>query len=475
MNLSFRLFFSLTIITIFFLVLFVRTELGEFKQRFRQATEEPLADAVQVLAAMLSDKGSDLSEIAEETQEPAFTIMRNSPLESKIYQLVKLGSDIRIYVVSAHGRVLYDSRRPSQVGADYSTWNDVIRALNGGYGARTTKESDFSTLYVVAPVRNKGVIIGALSLGKSVRTLDVFIGSARYTTIYFALLYGGMLLLTILLTTAWITRPLVKLTHFARQIAEGKRVELPQVGGGEIGTMAAAFEEMRLALEGKKYVERYLETLSHEIKSPLSGIRGALEVLEDDDLSLEDRHRFLGHINHESMRLADLNDKLVSLSKLEAGSRAPQFSGENFSELINHVVTRFSVISSQKMITMEMFLDSSICINCDKSLLVEALSNILDNGLSFSPRNGTVRIELKRDHNDAVFSCSDEGPGVPEWALRKVYDKFFSLPRPESTRKSTGLGLSLVRQIVELHGGNFIVENREQGGAIAILRLSCLG
>jgi two-component system sensor histidine kinase CreC len=256
-------------------------------------------------------------------------------------------------------------------------------------------------------------------------------------------------------------------------VAEGKKIQLPRVGGGEIGAMAAAFEEMRIALEGKKYIERYLQTLSHEIKSPLSGIRGALEVLEDDDLPLEERHKFLGHIVHESKRLTDLNDKLVSLSMLEAGSRIPEFSEENFSELIKVVLTRFSVLSEQRMIKMDLSLDTSIHINCDKALLVEALANVLDNSMSFSPNNATIMVSLKKENNDAVFNCSDEGPGIPSWALDKVYEKFFSLPRPESTRKSTGLGLSLVREIIQLHGGSFKVENCEKGGVLATIRLNC--
>jgi two-component system sensor histidine kinase CreC len=458
---------------VFFLALFVRTELGEFKQRFRQATEEPLSDAVQVLAALLSEKGNDLSDIAKSTLEPALSIVRHSPLESRIYQLVKLGSDVRIYVVSERGRVLYDSRQPSEVGGDYSLWNDVIRALRGEYGARTTKESEYSTIYVTAPIRNNGIIIGALSVGKSVRGLDVFMESARNTTISFALVYGGVLVLTIFLMTAWITHPLAKLTGFAKAVAEGKKVQIPRVGGGELGAMAAAFEEMRVALEGKKYVERYLQTLSHEIKSPLSGIRGALEVLEDDDLPIDERHRFLGHIDHESMRLRDLNDKLVALSMLEAGSRAPDFSEENLSDLVVDVVTRFRVLAEQRNINIETFLDPSIQIDCDRNLLVEAFSNILHNSLSFSPINGMVRVELKRDNDDALFLCSDQGPGIPEWALNKVYEKFFSLPRPESTRKSTGLGLSLVNEIIQLHGGTLVVENRKDVGAVARIRLRC--
>ncbi len=461
----------LSTLTLLGLGLFVYQELREFKKRYRQATEEPLADSVELLAATLSHRDRPLSELSTETFAQAFKQLNQKPLTSQIYDLSKHNSDLRVYVTSKEGIVLYDSAIPSAQGMDYSRWNDVIRALRGTYGARSTRDGLYSVLYVAAPIYSKGEIIGAITLGKSVRTLDIFIRNAKETTITFACIYGAATVAALILLSLWITQPLTKLTRYAREIAQGKVATLPSVSRDEIGTMAKAFEEMRIALEGKKYIERYLQALSHEIKSPLSGIQGALEILEDVSITPAERSQFLGHIQHESRRLSNLSNKLLSLSLLEAGSRKPKFAPILLDQLMQETIANFSAQSALKECSIQYQGDPSLSLMGDYQLLSEALSNIIDNALSFSPRNSTLEIRAQEQGSSVRIEFLDQGRGIPLWAIDKVTEKFFSLPRPDGERKSTGLGLALVQEIALLHRGSFTLANRGCGGACAVLTL----
>ena len=107
----------------------------------------------------------------------------------------------------------------------------------------------------------------------------------------------------------------------------------------------------------------------------------------------------------------------------------------------------------------------------DRFLLVQALGNLVQNALEFAPAGGTVSISLTEGSGGFALGVEDTGPGVPEYALEKVFDRFYSLPRPGATRKSTGLGLALVREIAHLHGGDAALANRPDGGARATVWL----
>jgi len=114
---------------------------------------------------------------------------------------------------------------------------------------------------------------------------------------------------------------------------------------------------------------------------------------------------------------------------------------------------------------------ASVAVRGDRQLLQEALANLVQNALEFSPRGSVVTLGVHAEDGQACVTVADGGPGVPEYALARVFERFYSLERPSSGRKSTGLGLSLVREIMHLHGGAVSLENRQEGGALATLRL----
>ena len=192
--------------------------------------------------------------------------------------------------------------------------------LEGEYGARTTRsdpeDPTSSVLYVAAPILVHGKTAGVLTVVKPTTNINTLYKNAKPRIFKIGMLAVAAAVFLSLIVSIWITRPIKRLTQYANDVREGNRVELPELGRSELREMGLAFEKMREALEGKKYVEEYVQTLNHEIKSPLSAIRGAAELLEEG-MAPEKRARFLANIRNEANRIQDIVDRMLVLSELE--------------------------------------------------------------------------------------------------------------------------------------------------------------
>jgi two-component system, OmpR family, sensor histidine kinase CreC len=232
--------------------------------------------------------------------------------------------------------------------------------------------------------------------------------------------------------------------------------------------MGRAFENMRIALENRKYVEHYVQTLTHEIKSPLSAIKGAAELLEED-MPPEQRSRFLSNIRSESERIKQLVDRMLELSALENMKALSRSETLTFSDLLSDVLNRMRPVIESKQLTLVRKIDTRPQIKGDAYLLKRALTNLIQNSVDFSPRGSTLTVRSLLSKGRLYFFIDDQGPGFPDYAKSKLFEKFFSLQRPDSGKKSTGLGLNFVKEIATLHKGTIRLSNLPDGGARARL------
>ena len=220
----------------------------------------------------------------------------------------------------------------------------------------------------------------------------------------------------------------------------------------------------------RNYVEEYVQGLTHEIKSPLSAIRGAVELLQED-MPAADRNRFLSNIRIESERLQVIVDKLLELSALEKRRGLTEVTEIRVDELLGEVVQTTGTVAGQRGVTLKSHAGTGIVVAGDRFLLHRALVNLVQNAIEFSPAGGEVELTVNQDRHDTEIAVIDQGSGLPAYAKAKVFERFYSLPRPDTHRKGTGLGLSFVKEIAELHRGSITLENRPEGGLKAVLRL----
>lgn len=325
-------------------------------------------------------------------------------------------------------------------------------------------------LCVASPIKRGDDIVGVLTVCKPSESVRLFVEGARKKIVWAGVAAAFVAAVLGMIFSYWVTGPIEELTEYAKAVRDGRRVPLPQLGKSEIGALGLAFEEMRTALEGKQYVENYVQNLTHEMKSPLSAIRGAVELL-GEDMPPEQRRRFLDNLRSESTRIQDLVERMLELSALENRKELRDVEDIDLTDLVSDVVTSMGPMLSDRRIKISVANEKPVIVVGERFLIRQALSNLLQNAVEFSEPEGVVTVSLTEDNGHAELVISDNGPGIPEYALDKVFERFYSLRRPGTGTKSSGLGLVFAKEAAELHGGRVTLANRPEGGAKATLFL----
>ncbi|SFQ52584.1 two-component system, OmpR family, sensor histidine kinase CreC [Pseudomonas sp. NFPP07] len=445
------------------------TVMEEIRPGVRQSTEETLVDTANLLAEILRDdfKAGTLSENrwpqllkAYGERQPAATI----------WGLPKNQVNHRIYVTDAEGKVVLDSSGLA-VGQDYSRWNDVYLTLRGQYGARSSRsvadDPNSSVMHVGAPIRDNGRIIGVVTVAKPNSSLQPYVDRTERRLLWYGAGLIGLGLLFGALLSWWLSAALRRLTGYAQAVSEGRRAELPHYRGGELEQLATAVEDMRTQLEGKAYVERYVHTLTHELKSPLAAIRGAAELLQSD-MPGEQRARFVSNIDSESARMQHLIERLLNLALVEQRHGLEEREAVPLADLANQVLDSQKARIEGKGLQVEQRIDPGLKLSGEAFLLRQALGNLLENALDFTPAGGVLRVSASRVGDQLRLSLFNQAEPIPDYALARLTERFYSLPRPDSGRKSTGLGLNFVEEVVQLHGGQMRIGNVAGGVEVTL-------
>lgn len=448
----------------------IRIFVQEVKPGVRRATEGTLVDTATLLA-QFARQDMLLDNVASGQLAQAFASLNLRPIGANIEGIRKDRNEYRVYLTDANGRVVFDSSGKA-VGQDYSRWNDVWLTLRGEYGARSTRtnpaDEQSSVMYVAAPVVAENKIIGVLSVGKpNISMAPVIKRSERKI-----LLAGGVLLGIALLIGLgfvwWINRSIGKLVDYAERVAEGQVVALPAMGSSELHDLARALESMRLKLDGKAYIEQYVHTMTHELKSPLAAITGAAELLRESPPPAT-AQRFIVNIEQQSARIRQLVDKMLVQARLESRIDL-QFSPLDISHILKQTFSAKEAQAVSRGICLQLKNADSAILTGDGLLLSQALTNLIDNALDFTPLGGAVILSGERHEGEYLITVEDNGSGIPDYAQEKIFDRFYSLPRADSP-KSTGLGLNFVREVAAIHRGRISLENRLPQGVIAYLTL----
>jgi two-component system sensor histidine kinase CreC len=441
---------------------------------YLESAEEPLVDAANLLAEFVA-QGNPAGKLDTDRLDKIFSGAAKRELSASIYELKKSQVDLDVYITDREGIVQFDSRGRETIGSDYSQWRDVSRTLKGQYGARVGRfpndPDSPAVLYVAAPIRVNGEITGVLTVAKPTTNTYAFMHTTKVHLLGVGALAVAVAVLLSLLLSLWVTQQVNRLTHYADEVRDGQRVPFPKLAKTELLTMGQAFERMRASLAGQVYVEQYVQTLTHELKSPISAIRGAAEILESSSLDEQQRNHFLKNIQNETKRIQDLVERMLKLSELEVQRALPEQHDTHLLPIVNTVLESKEPLIAKKALRVELAVAQDLKLNIDPFLIHLALSNLLQNALEFSPAGGAVRVHASRDANAVLLQIEDQGPGIPEFAKDKVFERFFSLERPDTGRKSTGLGLNFVKEIALLHKGQITLETLPQGGLRAALRL----
>lgn len=454
---------------------------GDLDPRYRESTEDALVETAAILASLI-ERDVDGDTIDTTALAATMRAAYGRTLNAQVFEFAKSRVDLRVYVVDRDGRVLYDSTGRG-LGRDFSGWRDVSLTLAGFYGARTTPDvagdPDSAVMYVGAPILRGDAIVGVVTVGKPVRSFGRFVAAARERIVLVGVGSAVAVVVLAFIVSIWLVRPFGLVGDAARAIVARDRLVAGRGGWRRLASgirrtpfaFGQAFRDMRDTLAGKSYVENYVQTLTHELKSPLSAIHGAAELLQEP-MPEDDRRRFVANIARETERIRELADRMLELAALEKRHRL------DATAIVDAVTLGEDVASTTKGVERGVrttFVNETIgrrpVVVGDPFLLRRALANLVDNAIEFSPSGGLVTVTLDANGPRVIYRVGDDGPGVPDFAGDRVFEKFFSLPRPDTQKKSSGLGLAFVREIASLHRGSVSLTNRAGGGAVATFTL----
>lgn len=473
MKIRTRLFIALFVVVGLGFYLLVDWLIRDIRPRYLETMEDSMIDLATVLSCTVASQLRE-GKVDHGAMRLVFDDVRKRQISAQIYDVLKTNVDVRIYITDAAGIVVFDSDGGLAEGQDYSRWNDVQLTLRGRYGARATwAQSDdpmSATLFVAAPVVVSNNVAGVLTVCKPARSVALFVRNARKKVLIAGGLAGLAAVLLGMAFSYWITRPVGRLVDHAKRVKAGESSKLPDLGRSEIGEIGEAFAEMSDALEARQYIEKYVQTLTHEMKSPLSAIRGAAELL-DEAMPADQRQKFLKNIRDESGRIQDLVERMLQLSALESRKTLNNVEPLDILDLADAAVARLRPVYEAKGVALALEGAGGVTVEGERFLLGLAVVNLLQNAVEFSPGGTAVVVSVSAEDGCVALAVADRGAGIPEYAMDRIFERFYSLPRPGTGRRSSGLGLAFVREVAVLHGGNITVTNRPGGGVTAVLTL----
>ena len=332
-------------------------------------------------------------------------------------------------------------------------------------------ESGVAVMAFSAPLSVNGTVVGALFIN-----VDMSIINQTLRQVYFDFFLSATIsVLVIFLAgsyiTARMTKPIEDMNHIVRRFTSGEfSARVATLSQDEIGELGVSFNRMADELNRLEQARRsFVANVSHEMRSPLTSMRGFLEAISDGTIPPEERQKYLDIVLEENKRMTNMVNDLLDLAKIESGQLELSYTSFDINELILRVLVTFETKIAEKNIEISLDFKQERCYaSADKEQLVLVIRNLIDNAIKFMPQDGELKLSTGYDRREARVSIADSGAGIVDEDLPFIFDRFYKAEKahtPSSTA-GTGIGLSLVRRIIEQHGKHIVITRDEQlGGA----------
>ena len=392
------------------------------------------------------------------------------------YEMEQTSKEIeaRVIVVDAQGFEAYDSNRIDQTPENKKThvYKEILQALQGNDKA----EKQSNNIINAASIVDENKIVGAVMISAPIddmvnKTLNTIRRQLYLLTILVSLITG----ILAFFASGIITNPLKRMLKVIQKITDGhldQKIEIK--GRDELAELGNAFNHMtQQILKMDQSRQEFVSNVSHELKTPLSSIKVLSEsLLFQEDVPVEMYKEFFKDINSEVDRLTAIINDLLFLVKLDQKEVPLTIKNANLNTLIQEILKRLHPLANKKNIELiyESFRD--VYAEVDEMKLTLAISNLVENGIKYTPEDGIVRVTVDADHQNAFIKVMDTGIGIPEEEQDKIFQRFYRVDKTRDRETGgTGLGLSITYRTVLLHQGSIKVNSKEGEGSEFIVRI----
>ena len=379
----------------------------------------------------------------------------------------------RLLVTDTSGRILFDTREGGSAKGMYAMYTEIVQALDGSDAFYCRYDSHAFLSRGASPVVYRNRIIGAVYAYEYDTQQAELLQSFQTNLTRISLLIGVLVVALSALLSRAFTRKIRELLQAIRQVREGAYSHRASVrGNDEIAQLATEFNSLTDRLQTTEAARRrFVSDASHELKTPLAGIRLLTDsILQTEDMNADTTREFVEDIGREAQRLSRITEDLLRLTRLDSDLLDAPETVE-VAPVLEQVMRMMSLLAQKKGTELTYRMEENCRVSATKGEVHQVIYNLTDNAVKYSGKNGKVRVELRHEDHDVVLTVADNGPGIPEEDLPKVFERFYRVDKARSRAAGgTGLGLSIVQDTVKKRGGMVSAANRPNGGAVFTVR-----
>ena len=364
-------------------------------------------------------------------------------------------------------------------------WNacadmDISEICDGifyqGVGTRISDDlvrnyADMPVMSLTCPIIKDGSeVVAALIMHTDTSDIAQSIRQMRMDLLLYSIVAVVLAMMAVSYITGKMTKPITDMNQIVRRYSKGEfdlRVE-DEDGDDEVSQLGKSFNTMADGLNTLEEARRsFVANVSHELRSPLTSMRGFLEAMQDGTIPVEEQGKYLDIVINENRRMTAMVNDLLDLARIESGQVLLKTEAFDINELMMRTLLTFEARIDAKKLDVELDIgDKKLLVDADPSQIAQVLRNLIDNAIKFTPDGGSLKLITKADKKQAVISVQDSGKGIDKESIPHLFERFYKAEKAHTPGESagTGLGLAIVKRIIDQHDQEITVESQPGKG-----------
>jgi len=436
------------------------TVVALFRAQLKTETEEQMIRETRQIADVLVKEPSAISDAQMNQLFQLFVEQSDSFL-----QIYHMDLSVSSYQSSDKWLSVKDSKLSESEFRQFVGGNRGV-IENDWFGDLLT----FPTISFVRPISDNGIINGIIVLHYDNSHFTTMVKTAWMEILLILLVAILLCTVVVYYTTARMTKPFMEINEIVQRYSKGDyNIRIPITRTEEATKLARSFNAMADQLNDLEATRRsFVANVSHELRSPLTSMKGFLEAMQDGTIGKDEHEKYLDIVLSETRRMTSMVNDLLDLARIESGKTAIRLEIFDINELIRRTLITFEArISDHQMEVEVKFAQEQSYVEADNAQISQVLRNLIDNAIKYSPMYSKLRIATYALRKEVYVSVQDNGQGIPEEDVPHVFDRFYKVEKAHTPTKQsgTGLGLSIVKKIIDQHGQTITLKSAKGKGS----------